>query len=423
VDSKAISLDTDPSDWLNMSSRSGVHFKQSVANPMKTFISLIVWLFSPLLFAQTATAPQQQGVVSSTDDAYVKEMPTPERVIAEFRGTNAIDTAARQMGAFLQLEGVMKTMMGERFGQFTSGERHLWATYPVASGGVGRQFVWDAQGRVRFPPGSPERKQWTQLSAYYNENESFRRELVQRFFSPDILARYEALKKAEDGRQEIVNQKERAQQEVLDRQAAEAKSKSRRLYAVLIAYVVYCVLMAFLVFLLLRGPHRLLGPDFDILQSGRNRYRIHSVTGTVVGGGKAVSYGRALYLEFLLKLPGGREHPIQAGGGLADLVLREGHTVSAVWATKEGDSSGSYILFRNHTTEQTKTAGAHLTFLLKHNVAFEWLLAILLAPTCWGLIVFLIASASSLRNRVKFVEAQITREIIPRLDRNAAQLA
>ena len=422
MDSKAISLDTAPSDWLNMSSRSGVHFRQSVANPMKTFISLIVWLFSPLLFAQTATAPQQRGVVSSTDDAYVKEMPTPERVIAEIRGTNALDTAARQMGTFLQLHAVMKTMMGERWPDFTLGERRLSDSYYAASGGMGREFVWDAQGRVRFPPGSPERKQWTQLSAYYNENESFRRELVQRFFSPATLARYEVLKKAEDARQEIVNQKERAQQEVLDRQAAEAKSKSRRLYAFLIAYAAYCVLMAFLVFLLLRGPHRLLGPDFDILQSGKNRYRIHSVTGTVVGGGKAVGQG-ALYLEFLLKLPDGREHPIQAGGGLADLVLREGHTVSAVLAIKEGDSRGSYILFRNHTTRQTTTAGANLTFLMKHNGAFEWLLVILLAPTCWGLIVFLIVSASSLRNRVKFVEAQITREIIPRLDRNAAQLA
>jgi hypothetical protein len=204
--------------------------------------------------------------------------------------------------------------------------------------------------------------------------------------------------------------------------------------------IAYSALMAFLLYVMFRGPHQLLAPDFNILQSGRKRYRIHSVTGTVVGevrkstevytyvsGGYndlpvSTRHSRVPNLEFLLKLPDGREQPIQSRGGLADFVLRKDHVVSAVWAVKEGDSNGSYILFRNHNTEVTNNAGNHVRFLVSNNIWVGVLLAILLAPTCWGLIVMLILSTTSVRKRAAFIEKQISDIIIPRLERTAAPL-
>lgn len=61
----------------------------------------------PALAATNASRPM--------NPAYLREMPSVQRVRAEIRGKNRMDTAARQMGAFWQLQKIIETLAGPRF--------------------------------------------------------------------------------------------------------------------------------------------------------------------------------------------------------------------------------------------------------------------------------------------------------------------
>jgi hypothetical protein len=54
-------------------------------------------------------------------------MPSPDRVAKEITGSDAMDTAARQMGAFWQLQKIVETMAGSRLfrNQLTPEEQRL----------------------------------------------------------------------------------------------------------------------------------------------------------------------------------------------------------------------------------------------------------------------------------------------------------
>lgn len=63
----------------------------------------------------------------ATNPPYLREFPSVERVKAEIKGSDSVDTSARQMGAFWQLLQIIKTLAGPRSQsmEFTRDENNL----------------------------------------------------------------------------------------------------------------------------------------------------------------------------------------------------------------------------------------------------------------------------------------------------------
>jgi len=114
---------------------------------------------------------------------YLREMPSEERILRDIHGSDAIDTAARQFGAFEQLQQIIRDLAlaahrDDR--QWTADEKRLVALYQNASARawqpVQKAF---AQNRPRL----------FELSGY-STNPDFTAELLNQFFSPAFRALY-----------------------------------------------------------------------------------------------------------------------------------------------------------------------------------------------------------------------------------------
>jgi hypothetical protein len=132
-------------------------------------------MLTPNIQAQTLNPP------------YLNEFPSVERVKAETKGTDTLDTTARQMSAFYHLLWVIKELAGTRYDRFSSDggpkvtpdEKRLYATY----GGE-----WT---RLYNSPLSPKDKErLMNLHGSYIVGGDLRDELLRRLFSPDFRASY-----------------------------------------------------------------------------------------------------------------------------------------------------------------------------------------------------------------------------------------
>jgi len=110
-------------------------------------------------------------------------MPSVARVRAELKGADALDTAARQMGAFEQLMGIINVLAGPRYKslEFTPDENRLRGNY------------FDAWQRFHYRENAPppqDQPRWAKLHAFYETDPGFRDELLQQFFSAEVRAAY-----------------------------------------------------------------------------------------------------------------------------------------------------------------------------------------------------------------------------------------
>src|SRR5690349_17794679 len=81
------------------------------------------------------------GPAYSADTSYLKEMPSPERVLREIKGTDAKDTAARQAAAVTWLIRMMNARIGRpdanlNRDSLSAPERELMEAYYAAAGSV-----------------------------------------------------------------------------------------------------------------------------------------------------------------------------------------------------------------------------------------------------------------------------------------------
>lgn len=142
---------------------------------MKTRWAVVVMVTALL---QTATILAQ-----ATNPPYLSQMPTVERVKAEIKGSDPLDTAARQMGAFWRLMGIIKALAGPRFqsNQSTADEIRLMLRYEDA---------WQRyQYRVNSPPPA-DQPRWHKLRDFYDTDPALLDELLQRFFSAAFRTGY-----------------------------------------------------------------------------------------------------------------------------------------------------------------------------------------------------------------------------------------
>lgn len=148
---------------------------------MKSRIVVLILAAAAALF-QTAS-----GRTQATNPPYLREMPSAERVRAEIKGTDAMDTAARQMGAFWQLQEIIKTLSGLRWtrGQLTADEGRLLGQYRL-----GYSTAEQPYAHIPKSPSHPDKAKWFNMHSFYEVDEDFRDELFKLFFSAAFREQY-----------------------------------------------------------------------------------------------------------------------------------------------------------------------------------------------------------------------------------------
>lgn len=123
--------------------------------------------------------------VQTTNPPYLREMPSAERVKAEIKGSDAMDTAARQAGAFWQLRQIIYDIaLAQRRdrNEVTPDEKRLvdgyYADHHYASQPIEKSLS------------AEDKPKWFKLRSRYEVDPQFRDELFTRFFSPALRAEY-----------------------------------------------------------------------------------------------------------------------------------------------------------------------------------------------------------------------------------------
>jgi hypothetical protein len=102
-----------------------------------------------------ASTPAQGsgGAQQASNPPYLKEFPTVDQVMAQMKGTDAKDTANRQMGAFEQLQQILKDLAGPRLlrGQLTADESRTLGNYNLAYTNLAKPLNYPDDGYFANP--------------------------------------------------------------------------------------------------------------------------------------------------------------------------------------------------------------------------------------------------------------------------------
>jgi hypothetical protein len=144
--------------------------------------------------AQEQTAPTSSRLPDKTP-AFLKEMPEPERVIADIRGPDALNTAARQVAALNRLVDVVIVLSGTADApggpRLTTEEQNLNGRYAGAASSllttVYRSI--DPDNKQQSDENS-KRNQWNRLRDRYGADDAFVSALLERYLTPDLTKTY-----------------------------------------------------------------------------------------------------------------------------------------------------------------------------------------------------------------------------------------
>lgn len=134
----------------------------------------IVALMAALALMLTA------NIKAQTTNQYLSQFPSAERVKSEVKGSDAIDTAARQAAAFFWLTQIAMAVGGSGTGKLISSRD---------SGLLYSQYIDGMRSitRIYASGGNPT---WERLFEGYKYDPQFGDELMKRFFAPDFRAGY-----------------------------------------------------------------------------------------------------------------------------------------------------------------------------------------------------------------------------------------
>jgi type IV secretory pathway TraG/TraD family ATPase VirD4 len=126
---------------------------------------------------------------------YLNQMPEPERVVADVRGSDALDSAARQVAALKRLIDVVVVLSGTADAsggpRLTTREVALNGRYAGAASSlltaVYREI--DPDNKQQSDENS-RRNQWNRLRDRYGNDGAFISALLQRYLTPDLAEKY-----------------------------------------------------------------------------------------------------------------------------------------------------------------------------------------------------------------------------------------
>lgn len=140
-------------------------------------LATLVAALAVCLCAAPARSAPPSGPPQAANPPYLAEMPSADRVRAEIRGPDPMETAARQMGACWQLQEIIKGVAGPRFlgNQLTGDEKHWIGQYAAACQQAAEPFA-----------NYPDRPTSYRMHARYETSSEFLDGLLGRFFSPGL---------------------------------------------------------------------------------------------------------------------------------------------------------------------------------------------------------------------------------------------
>jgi hypothetical protein len=132
-----------------------------------------LFLFVLLVLAATSQAQS---------NPYISQFPTIERVRSVIIGKDAMDTAAKQVGAYWQLRGIVEQMAGSRRyrNQLTPEEGRLIGLY-----NLGYQTAGEAYAK------HPDRAAWYKAHTNYEQSDDLLEEIFAKLLTPQIRALWE----------------------------------------------------------------------------------------------------------------------------------------------------------------------------------------------------------------------------------------
>ncbi|MDQ3815981.1 MAG: tetratricopeptide repeat protein, partial [Armatimonadota bacterium] len=150
---------------------------------VRTVVALAAWLPVATMTALTSSA----NASKATNPPYLSQFPPVERVQAEITGTDEMDTAARQMGAFWQLLQVIQELAGQRFyrNQLTPDENRIMGQYRLGYSTAEKPYA-----HIQNSPSHPDKPKWYQMHAFYETDPGFLDEVLQKFLSAEFRDAY-----------------------------------------------------------------------------------------------------------------------------------------------------------------------------------------------------------------------------------------
>jgi hypothetical protein len=348
----------------------------------------------------------------SQSQHYLNELPDVQRLLKDMRGSGEMDTAARQLAALQLFREIIQTFSGK------FDIRHM---QPAEAAKL-RGYL-EAHKRVREAQYAKHDKtckgpdcdgpRFFRLTNQYELSPQFRQEVLDRYLSKPLQARYAALKEAE--RKDAADRARAAEQRAAaTKRAAEANERAPRagnvaadlastwMQHVPVEYRRYAagvlsvppiawalVLATWLIAsLVLQGfPFALSKENPLLFRIGRRRRNILYATGevvdsqhwtettstqrtTVIHDGEGVARyipstvtAAAQRQRVFLRQADGRERAIDLHE--VDLPVRAGHRMAEVLAIKPGSDEGFYLFFHVYETGRTAFHPAGLRHTVK----------------------------------------------------------
>src|ERR1017187_6173896 len=163
------------------------------ANAMRMWRCLSLAL--TLCLCAAAQTPSASPPLPGNAPAFLKQMPEPERVTADIRGSDDLDTAARQVAALNRLVDVVITLSGTADApggpRLTAEEQHLNGRYSGAASSLSTAVYQkiDPDNKQQSDQGS-KRNKWNRLRSQYYNDDAFISSQLQRYLTPDLQGKY-----------------------------------------------------------------------------------------------------------------------------------------------------------------------------------------------------------------------------------------
>ena len=218
-------------------------------------------------------------------EAYLQEMPSADRVIADISGRDAMDSRARRIAALSRLFDVIKDMAGTRY---STGPFPNAAEKPLRDGYLAAITRLRAEGMATFPAGptsldSP-RARWVSSIEAHQRSQELHDELMQRYFSPATQTRLQGTLQARGARsaagaaaiRQGIRELSGVSESRWERQSSEEKQGAITFGALMIGLLLFGAVRECLRFAVVEGQP-------PSIRAGFGRRRLAWVTGTVSG--------------------------------------------------------------------------------------------------------------------------------------------
>lgn len=149
-------------------------------NGLQSIFQIVACVLAMLVFITSADADSP---------SYLNEMPSVARIMNTMHGKDALDTAARQWGAFDRLISMMGLMRPQEFAPLTSDESRLRRSYSTAENKIVASVLplLSKQKTSGVGTNTPWEK-WDKLRYKYSEDDTSY--ILQQFFSPQLQHKY-----------------------------------------------------------------------------------------------------------------------------------------------------------------------------------------------------------------------------------------